>query len=172
MKKVYHGLMLKARKPVPFEFVLDALSDRDYHLRAMFGATALYLDEKIVLILREKETHPDDNGVWLATSGEHHESLRAELPSMRDIRMFGPGPTGWQNIPSESEDFESEASSACELIRDGDPRIGKIPVRKRAKTKSKPRLKAKPKPKPKLRSRPKPKTTAKKSPKKKRREGK
>ena len=131
---------VRHRKPVAFEFVLDALGGLDYQVRPMFGATALYRGEKIILILREKEEFADDNGVWLATAPEHHESLREDFPSMRSIRIFGPGPTSWQNLPAESADFESEALKACELILQGDPRIGKIPVRKAKKKASNQKL--------------------------------
>jgi len=74
---------VRHRKPVAFEFVLDALGGLDYQVRPMFGATALYRGEKIILILREKEEFADDNGVWLATAPEHHESLREDFPDFR-----------------------------------------------------------------------------------------
>ncbi len=131
---------VRQRNPIAFEFVLDALGDLDYQVRPMFGATALYRGEKIMLILREKEEYSDDNGVWLATGPEHHESLRENFPSMRPIRIFGAGPTSWQNLPAESADFESEALKACELILQGDPRVGKIPVRKVKKKATKRRV--------------------------------
>jgi hypothetical protein len=106
----------------------------------MFGCHSIYVGGKIVLILREKETHPDDNGVWIATTREHHESLRHDFPSMRSINLLGKEVTGWQNLPSTSHDFESSVIKACELVVRGDPRIGKIPAAKktrRRKTKKK-----------------------------------
>jgi len=62
----------------------------------MFGCLAVYIGEKIVLILREKSTYPSDNGVWLATTEEHHSSLRSEFPHMRSIGLLGKKITGWQ----------------------------------------------------------------------------
>jgi hypothetical protein len=120
------------RKVVPHEFVLDALASLSPETRPMFGCLAVYVGEKIVLILREKPTYPKDNGVWLATTPEHHESLRGEFPNMRSIGLLGKKVTGWQVLPSGAEDFESAAMRACELILAGDPRIGKIPERRRS----------------------------------------
>jgi hypothetical protein len=93
----------------------------------MFGCTAVYAGDKIVLVLREKEDYVRDNGVWLGTTVEHHESLKKDFPSMRSIELFGGAPTAWQNLPADSSDFENAALKACALIRRGDPRIGKVP---------------------------------------------
>jgi hypothetical protein len=117
-------------RPIPFPFVLDRLERAAPETKAMFGATAIYVGEKIVLILMEREGHAD-NGVWLATTAEHHASLAREFPSMRSIRVFGPGPTGWQVLPVDASDFEEAALRACDLVLAGDPRIGKIPQRRR-----------------------------------------
>ena len=55
----------------------------------MFGCLAVYVEDKVVLILREKREVTEDNGVWLATTEVHHQSLRREFPNMRSIRLFG-----------------------------------------------------------------------------------
>ena len=93
----------------------------------MFGCLAIYVGDKIVLILRDKPSYPSDNGVWLATTHEHHDSLRDEFPSMRSIQLLGKQITGWQVIPADSKNFESDALHACELVLAGDLRIGKVP---------------------------------------------
>ena len=80
---------MKQHKAVPYEFVLDALADLPTETRTMFGCLAVYLGDKIVLILRDRRDPPADNGVWLATTEEHHESLAREFPSMRSIQLFG-----------------------------------------------------------------------------------
>lgn len=132
---------LKIKKPVPHAFVLDEIESLAPVTRPMFGCTAVYIDDRIVLILRDKEDHRDDNGVWLATSNEHHESLRPLFPSMREVRLLANrGPTNWQNVPAESASFEEEVLRACELVRRRDPRIGKVPksrANKKTKTKKK-----------------------------------
>jgi hypothetical protein len=122
----------KIRKPVPHEFVLDAIASLRPRTRPMFGCLAVYVDNKIVLILRDKQSNTADNGVWLATTDEHHESLRREFPTMRSIQALGSGVTGWQVLPADRVDFEEAALRACELIVAGDHRIGKIPGTKRS----------------------------------------
>ena len=78
----------KVRRAVPHEFVLDGLTAVAPWTRPMFGCLAVYVGERIVLILRDKHKPREDDGVWLATTAEHHASLRAEFPSMRSIRLF------------------------------------------------------------------------------------
>jgi hypothetical protein len=123
------------RSVAPFDFVLEELAPLAPVTRPLFGCLAVYIGEKIVLALRRKDVHTEDNGVWVATTAEHRESLKAELPSLRSIQLFGDGPTGWQVVPEDSPDFTSEVYLACELIRRGDPRIGKVPKPKRANRK-------------------------------------
>jgi hypothetical protein len=116
-----------AKKRLPHEFVLDALAPLGPITRPMFGCTAVYVGDKIVVILRDKPAPDRDNGVWLATTEEHHASLRADFPSMRSISVLGGGVTGWQVLPADEPDFEDAALHACALVRAADPRIGKIP---------------------------------------------
>ena len=97
----------------------------------MFGCLAVYVDDKIVLILREKVKESADNGVWLATTREHHASLLLEFPNMRSIRVLGKGVTGWQVLPADAPDFEEAAMHACELILARDVRIGNVPESRR-----------------------------------------
>lgn len=98
----------------------------------MFGCLAVYVGDKIVCILRDKrDATARDDGMWLATTVEHHKSLRQDFPGMRSIRVLGKKVTGWQILPADSPDFEEAALRACELIAAGDPRIGKIPESQR-----------------------------------------
>jgi hypothetical protein len=121
----------KQRKRIPHEFVLGALSALSPRTRSMFGCLAIYVEEKIVLILRDKHGDTADNGVWLATTEQHHESLRREFPNMRSIKIFQKRVTGWQVLPADAPDFEEAAWRACELVLSRDPRIGKVPKAKR-----------------------------------------
>jgi hypothetical protein len=122
---------VRAKKRVPFEFVLDELDELAPETRPMFGCLAVYTGERIVMILRERPSAPHDNGVWLATTADHHASLRAEFPSLRSITVLGDGVTGWQILPAEADDFEESVLRACALVRSGDPRIGKVPAGRR-----------------------------------------
>lgn len=116
---------IQRRKPIPHEFVLDALAGLSPETRPMFGCTAVFIADKIVLILRDRPASTVDNGVWLATTEAQHESLRREFPRMRSIQVFGKKVTGWQVLPADAPDFEEAALRACELIAARDPRIGK-----------------------------------------------
>ena len=124
---------VKTRKGVPHAFVLDALEAATPETKPMFGLLAVYVKDRIVVILRDRKDHPRDNGVWLATTEEHHASLRREFPSMRSLGEFEQGVTGWQVLPSDADDFEAAALRACELILAGDPRIGKVPALRRSR---------------------------------------
>jgi hypothetical protein len=123
---------VKRRKAVPHEFVLDALAALSPQTRTMFGCLAVYVGDKIVLILRGRRDATADNGVWLATTVEHHQSLRREFPNMRSIQVFQKEVTAWQVLPVDAPDFEEAALRACELILAKDPRIGKVPGARRA----------------------------------------
>ena len=141
---------VKRRKPVPHEFMVDAIAALSPTTRSMFGCLAIYIQhkvqdkvqDKIVLILRDKPDQTADNGVWLATTKEHHHSLRREFPNMRSIQVLaknvlGKKVTGWQVLSADAEKFEEAALRACELVLAGDPRIGKVPGARPAKAPNK-----------------------------------
>ncbi|MGZ3697034.1 MAG: hypothetical protein ACXWPM_00680 [Bdellovibrionota bacterium] len=129
----------KIKKPPPFPFVLEALERASPEIKPMFGCLAIYIDEKMMLVLREREDHPEDNGVWIASTVEHHPSLKRDFPSLRPIAMFSDGssPAGTQNLPVDAEDFEEAALKACAFILRGDERIGRIPKKKKMPSKKK-----------------------------------
>jgi hypothetical protein len=121
------------RKKLPHEFVLDALASLSPETRPMFGCLAVYVKDKIVCVLRDKrDGTADDDGMWLATTLEHHASLRRDFPNMRSIQVLGKKVTGWQVLCANAPDFEEAALRACEYIVAGDPRIGKVPASRRS----------------------------------------
>jgi hypothetical protein len=126
------GLLAVKRKAVPHEFVLDAIASASPETRSMFGCLAVYVKDKIVCVLRDKRNETsDDDGMWLATTVEHHASLRRDFPNLRSIGVLGKEVTGWQVLPASAPDFEESALRACEFIVAGDPRIGKVPASRR-----------------------------------------
>jgi hypothetical protein len=144
LSAIHDSLPRVKRKPVPHEFVLEALAAASPETRSMFGCMAVYVGDKIVFALRDKRNETaDDDGVWLATTVEHHASLRRDFPSMRSIRVLGKDVTGWQVLPADALDFEASALKACELVIDGDPRIGKVPASRRVSAKPASRRKGK-----------------------------
>ena len=103
-----------------YEFVLDAISELSPETGPMFGCLG---------VLRNKNgSGVEDNGMWLATSKEHHQSLQTDFPNMRSIRVLGNGGTRWQILPADAPDFEEATLRACEFILAGDLRIGKVPA--------------------------------------------
>jgi len=124
---------MKKKATIPFDFVLERLQPLDPFVRPMFGCYAVYVQDKLVLILRDRSDHVHDNGVWLATSGEYHEDLRKLFPCMRSVRLLGGRPTAWQNLPSDADDFETYVLEVCDLILKNDRRIGKVPKKRKKK---------------------------------------
>ena len=102
---------VKQRTSTPHEFVLDAIAALSPETRSMFGCLAVYVEDKIVLILRDKRDATEDNGVWLATTEEHHQSLRREFPNMRSIRLFGKKGTGWSSCSISIRSLRTEYST-------------------------------------------------------------
>jgi DNA-binding beta-propeller fold protein YncE len=64
---------VKQRKPVPHEFVLDTITPLSPRTRSMFGCLAIYVEDKIVLILRDNRDHTDDKRV-----ARHHRGAPPE----------------------------------------------------------------------------------------------
>jgi hypothetical protein len=128
------------RKNIPFDFVFDFLIPLDVTVKPMFGLWAIYVKEKLMLMLRQRQDFPDTNGVWIATNQEHHKSLKRDLPSLCSISNYSDGiqETEWQVIQADTDDFEASVRKVCELIKHNDPRIGRIakPLQSKIKTKS------------------------------------
>ena len=117
-----------AKKQTPYQFVLDELLPVRPSVRQMFGFTYVYLEDKLLLSLRDSVKQPQFNGVWLYTEAEHIESLRREFPDLprRCFWKSGKSGSGWVILASRLEDFEEYAYRACELILRGDRRIGRV----------------------------------------------
>ena len=128
---------MRRKKAPPFAFVLEELLDSNLaprvHTRPMFGCHAVYVDEKIVFILRQKQEKKTlrDDGVWVAMLPEHTESIKREYPSLRPIELFASGGrksfSGWLNLPATEDGFEETVLAICRQVIHGDPRLGKVP---------------------------------------------
>lgn len=127
--------MTNKPKKIPFDFVLDEISTLNPFVRPMFGCYALYVGEKIVFMLRQRESYPRDNGVWVAIAHEHLDAMKKLFPSLRRVELLGSAETQWQVIPHDADDFEESVLKTCDMVRRRDPRIGKVPKAKKKKAK-------------------------------------
>ena len=113
-------------KLIPFDFVYDYLP-RNVITKSMFGMYYIYLNKKIVLILRKASKNLDMNGIWVATSKKYHQSLELEIPALADFVLDNGEmhDSEWRLIKVNDDDFEEAGIKVCELISHGDKRIGK-----------------------------------------------
>ena len=124
------------RKSAPYPFIVEALAPLEPEVRPMFSAFAVYVGEKIVLMLRDSLKQPEDNGVWLVfseTANLADPRIREDFPSLRVINLLGGKIGHWQLIPADSPTFEPEALHACELLLKHDVRFGRIPQSRKAR---------------------------------------
>lgn len=117
-----------ANTGIPFPFMIDELEPIRPTLKRMFGFTYVYLDEMLLCALRNSVKQPGSNGVWLFTTTEHIESLGREFPelSRRYHWRARSGNNAWIVLASRLEQFEEYAFKACELMLNGDRRIGRV----------------------------------------------
>ena len=124
------GLAKPKRRSPPYPFIVEALVPLEPEVRPMFSGFAVYVGEKIVLMLRDSLKQPEDNGVWLVFSEAADladPGIRKDFPSLRLINLLGGKIAHWRLIPADSTTFESEALHACELLLKHDVRFGRIP---------------------------------------------
>ena len=127
---------VSAKRSSRFQFVVDELAALRPAVRQMFGLTYIYLDEKLLLSLRDSRKQPQYNGVWLYTEAEHIDSLRREFPQLpkRYFWKSGRSGSGWVILAAQLDEFEEYAFRACELILGGDRRVGRVTRRKGRKS--------------------------------------
>jgi len=102
---------------------------------------SIYTGEKLLLMLRDRKDQPELNGIWVPTNRDSLESLKADLPSLRQI--YGLGNTRksaalWLMLAPEAPDFERAAITLCDLIVHRDPRIGRLSKPRATRPKSPP----------------------------------
>lgn len=128
-----HGIIGPAkpkRRSAPYPFIIEALASLKPEIRPMFSGFAVYVGEKIVLMLRDSPKQPEDNGVWVVfseTANLDDAGIHLDFPSLRLIYLLGGKIAHWRLIPADSATFESEALHVCELLLKHDGRFGRIP---------------------------------------------
>jgi hypothetical protein len=118
--------MHSIKKQAAFQFVLDELMPIRPIIKQMFGFTYVYLDEKLLLALRDANKKLNTNGIWIFTEAEHLESLRLEFPALARQSFWKSGTNGWVILAAKNENFEEYAFRVCELILLGDRRFGRM----------------------------------------------
>jgi len=107
---------------MPHDFILEGLYPMPVRVKKMFGNYAVYGNNKILLATRHNTEKPTDNGIWIGTSQEYHDSLMKEFKSVRHLQLYNI--KKWLLLPEEAEDFEEVSFEICALIKSLDPRIG------------------------------------------------
>ena len=121
------------RKSPPYPFLLEALEPLAPEVRHMFGCHAVYVQNKILFMLRDSPKQPEDNGLWVVfadvtQASDAPGSLRSAFPSIRPIQLLGGVIPHWLLIPDDSPRFEEDSLHACEFALARDPRLGRIPA--------------------------------------------
>ncbi|HEY7183254.1 MAG TPA: hypothetical protein VIC84_17610, partial [Blastocatellia bacterium] len=114
----------------PYGFAIEELDALSPAIKPMFGGYIVYIGEKMTLFLYDQEKLPGFKGVSLATAPEHYRSLAQEFSSTRDAEPQKIGKHPWLHIPAGAADFEEQVLKACEMIFNGDERIGRRPDEK------------------------------------------
>jgi hypothetical protein len=111
---------------LPYPFVLNMLYPVRPSIKKVLGCYGLYMGNRLLLLLRDKETSPEYNGVLVGTTPEFYPELQQELhKSFMDIDLDG-SHNSWIFISEDLPDFEAKVQKACALIKAQDQRIGRI----------------------------------------------
>ena len=125
------------------QFLEPLMEDDSYFTKKMFGGLAIYYNGLMVLILTEKPGDRDWkggkfsfdiwNGVLVATSREHHESLKKDFSALINHPLI----EKWQYLPMADSKFEEQFDQLVELVMNNDTRVGIVPGAKKKKRKRK-----------------------------------
>jgi hypothetical protein len=116
---------MTGEKNIPFDF-LFAYLPQSITISPAFGMHGVYLEDKIVLMLSQRQKTPTRNGVWIATYSKHHDSLIKDIPSAKPFKVNLTNTRSiWLFLPAISANFEQSALIVCELIARRDQRIGR-----------------------------------------------
>ena len=124
----------KPKTTAPYPFVVEALASLQPEVRPLFSGFGVYSGDRLLLILRDREKSPQDNGVWLVLSegaDPADTSLRRDFPPIRRIELLRTKISHWLLLPSDDAQFEPLALHACDLILRRDPRFGRVPQSRR-----------------------------------------
>jgi len=129
-RKVSEVSPKKVKAEHPLQWLAEpVLDDPTFELKPWFGGRSIMLDGRHQVFLTTQGE--PWQGVLVCTSHEHHESLRAEIPSLVQHPVLGK----WLYLPESAETFERDAQRLVQLARARDPRLGIEPSRRKKKVK-------------------------------------
>ncbi len=112
----------------PLQWLAEPLLDEPtFILKSWFGGRTIMLHGRHHLFLTAQGE--PWQGVLVCTYHEHHASLRAEFPSLRQHPILGK----WLYLPEAGDTFERDAKRLVQLVRANDPRLGILPSPKKKK---------------------------------------
>ncbi len=110
---------------VPFDFVLRYLYPVRPQIKKMLGCYGLFVNKKLLLLLRDRANQPEFNGIFVATQPEFFDALQNQIHiSNMNFNLDGV-PHTWIFLSEDLEDFDEKVKKTCEMIKVGDERIGK-----------------------------------------------
>lgn len=130
-------------KTFELEYLLEPIAEQfGFYTKRMFGGLAVYLDDKMVLVLMEDKQTKEYrgvsypyaiwNGLMVPTERSEHESLMADYSSLVPHVVLGK----WLFLSLEDNEFEDQSERIVDAIKARDPRFG-IQVEDRRKSKKK-----------------------------------
>ena len=91
----------------------------------MIGCYGLFVNKKLLLLLRDRDNQPEFNGIFVATQPEFFDALQHEIhTSKMEFDLDGEAHS-WIFLSEDLPDFNAKVKKACEMIKAGDVRIGK-----------------------------------------------
>lgn len=134
MRDPFGKSTVRARPVHPYQWLWEPLeNDPGFSLRAMFGAKAAYLDDRLVLCFCAR--HEPWQGLLVCTERTHHPALQSEFPALIPHPIL----PKWLYLPEAAAGFEATAPRLVQLARRRDPRMGIMPPPRKRRTRSRPR---------------------------------
>jgi hypothetical protein len=111
---------------VPYEFTLQKLYPVRPKIKIIGWLWLVPKQQTHYLFKRTRTLMPEFNGVYIATVPEFYEELQKEIHTSRMEFDFDGSKNSWIFISEDLPDFEQKVELACELVKQGDERIGKV----------------------------------------------
>ena len=110
---------------IPYQFLLNELYPLKTTIKKRLGGYFIYVDERLILFLRDGESQPEFNGVFVATTPEYFQEMKHELHASKMTFDLDGSTDSWIFISEDLPNFEPIVSKACTLIKANDHRLGR-----------------------------------------------